>query len=298
MEKEKIIIAHLSDLHLTESNRQKRRNPRISGRVKGMNDAFKNIITSKPIKEADLIIITGDVTDRGDIESWRFFWKEIKAAGLNSKVFIVPGNHDTCCLGARFPIGKKMYRLYDLEKVNNGLKIGNHSAQFPWVRQYDKRVVIFGLNSTNLGNFTFLSNAMGRISQNQLLNFAQQLYTYRNVPVKIVLLHHSPNITGIASSEKAGRKLIHKMELTGRKIRVSHERVLLLLCIAHGVQLIAHGHAHNIHERIVNGIHIVGASSTTQRISTSSGRNIFQFYTYTIHDHNARVIIKLEKIQI
>ncbi len=298
MENEKqFVIAHLSDLHLTASDYHSRRNPKIFGALKGMNEAFRNIIKSQPIRDANLIIVTGDITDRGDIGTWAYFWKEIEAAGLSDRVMVVPGNHDVCCLGARMPFKKKTHRQRDLEKVNNGLQIGNQPAQFPWVREYDKHIVIFGLNSNNLGNITFLSNAIGRIGQDQLLGFAKQLYMHRNVPVKIVVLHHGPNITEKADVKKRGGKLMSKLALAGRHIPNRQQRILMLLCLSHGVQLIAHGHVHKAEDRIVNGIRIVGAPPTTQPISRTR-RNTYQFYTYTIQGQDARVNTKLEKIQI
>jgi 3',5'-cyclic AMP phosphodiesterase CpdA len=299
MENEKqFVIAHLSDLHLTASDYHSRRNPKIFGTLTGMNEAFRTIIKSQPIRDADLTIVSGDVTDRGDIESWLYFWKEIEAAGLSDRVMVVPGNHDVCCLGARMPFKKKTHRQRDLEKVNNGLQIGNQSAQFPWVREYDKRVVIFGLNSNNLGNITFLSNAIGRIGHDQLVSFAEQLYMHRHTPVKIVVLHHGPHIMEQTDVKKGGRKLMGKLMLTGRRIPNRLQRILLLLCLSHGVQLIAHGHVHKAEDRIVNGVRIVGAPPTTQPIVRTNRRNTYQFYTYTIHGHETRVHTKLEKITI
>ena len=58
-----LVIAHLSDLHLTASDHHSRRNPKIFGTLKGMNEAFRNIIKSRPIRDANLIIVTGDITD-------------------------------------------------------------------------------------------------------------------------------------------------------------------------------------------------------------------------------------------
>jgi 3',5'-cyclic AMP phosphodiesterase CpdA len=299
MENEKqFVIAHLSDLHLTASDNQNRRNAKIFSVQKGMNEAFRNIIKSKPIKDADLVIVTGDVTDRGDMDSWMFFWNQIKAEGLSDKVIVVPGNHDACCLGARLSFTKKAYRQRDLEKVNNGLQIGNQPAQFPFVREYDKHVAIFGLNSNNLGNFTILSNAKGRIGQDQLLSFAEQLCTHRHAAVKIVILHHGLNIAEQTAVNKRGRKLMGKLMLTGRRIPNRQQRTLLLLCLSHGVQLIAHGHVHMAHEHIINGIRIVGAPPTTQPITGTNRGNIYQFYTYTIQGQQTNVITKLEKIQI
>jgi 3',5'-cyclic AMP phosphodiesterase CpdA len=299
MEKEKqFVIAHLSDLHLTASDNHSRRNAKIFSSLTGMNEAFRNIIKSRPIRDADLIIVTGDITDRGDMESWVFFWNQIKAAGLSDRVMVVPGNHDACCLGARLSFTKKAYRQRDLEKVNNGLQIGNQSAQFPWVREYDKRIAIFGLNSNNLGNLTFLSNAKGRIGHDQLLSFAEQLYMHQHAAVKIVVLHHGPHIAEHTDVKKRGGKLMSKLMLTGRRIPNRQQRILLLLCLSHGVQLIAHGHVHKAEDRIVNGIRIVGAPPTTQPISGTNRGNTYQFYTYTIQGQQTSVITKLEKIQI
>ena len=89
-----------------------------------------------------------------------------------------------------------------------------------------------------------------------------------------------------------------KLILIGRRIRKSQQRILLLLCLSQGVQLIAHGHAHQAEDRIVNGIRIVGAPPTTQPISRTGRRNTYQFYTYTIPGQEACVNTKLEKIQI
>jgi len=299
MESEKqVVIAHLSDLHLTASDDQSRSRPRVFGSLKGMNEAFRKIMKSQPIRQADLVIVTGDVTDRGDIESWHLFWKEIKEAGLSDKVMIVPGNHDACCLGARLPFKKMTHRQEDIEKTGNGLRIGNHGTQFPWVRQFDKRVVIFGLNSNNLGNISVLSNAMGRLGHPQLLSFAEQLCAHREAAVKIVVLHHSPSILEKTGDKKVRGKLMSRLLFTGRRIARSQQRVLLLLCLSHGVQIIAHGHAHKAEDRTVYGVRIVGAPSTTQPVFKTGTRNVYQFFTYTIHGHHGRVDTKLQRIQV
>jgi len=292
------VIAHLSDLHLTASDDQSRRRSRIFNTLRGMNEAFRKIIKSEAIRQADLIIVTGDITDRGDIVSWHLFWKEIRDAGLGGRVMVVPGNHDVCCLGARMPFQKKAHRQSDLERAGNGLQIGNQATHFPWVREFNKRVVVFGLNSNNLGNVTALSNAMGRIGHSQLLSFAEQLYTHRNAPVKIVVLHHGPSITEKTPLRKQGRKLMGRLIMTGRLIPNRQQRVLLLLCLSHGVKMIAHGHVHKAEDRVVHGVRIIGAPPTTQPAGTMGGRNVYQFYTYTIGGHDDRVHAELQKIQI
>jgi predicted phosphodiesterase len=248
--------------------------------------------------QANLIIVTGDVTDRGDIESWKIFWKEIKEAGLSEKVLVVPGNHDVCCLRARLPFKKKTHRRKDLEKTSIALQMGNQETEFPWARKFDGCVVVFGLNSNNAGNISILSNAIGRVGHSQLLSFAQKLHTHHNVPVKIVVLHHSPKIPHKSASKKRGGKIVNRLLFTGRQIPARQRRVLLMLCLSQGVKLIVHGHVHKAHEHVVNRIHIVGAPPTTQPVHKTAGRNSYQFYTYTIERRDGRISTKLRTIEI
>lgn len=263
-----------------------------------MNEAFREIIKSRPIREADLIIVTGDITDRGDMESWKAFWKILGEAGLSDKVLVVPGNHDVCCLGARLALKKRVFRLTDLEKAGSGLQIGKQETKFPWAREFERRIVVFGLNSNNLGNFTVLSNSMGRIGHDQLLSFAEQLCKYRDIPVKLVVLHHCPNIPGKTPAKKRARKLAGRLARVWLQIPKGQRRILQLLCLSHGVKVIAHGHSHKAEAHIVNGVCIVGAPPTTEPVSKTRGGNVYQFYTYSIDGQNGHVDTNLRTIQI
>ncbi len=117
-------IAHLSDLHLTKTDGRSRSEPDIFSPLKGMNNAFRKIIHTKTIQNSDFILVTGDVSDRGDLESWQIFWNATDEAGLLDRTFVVPGNHDVCCLGVRMPGSRKAYRDEDLNKARNGLNLG------------------------------------------------------------------------------------------------------------------------------------------------------------------------------
>ena len=206
MAKSSFRIVHLSDLHLTKRDGASRSEPKLFNKLKGMNTAFRKIVVSKPIQKADLILVTGDVTDRGDIESWNVFWGTINDAGLKDRTHVIPGNHDVCCLGARLPGKRKAYKDADLQKAVNGLRMGGKPTKFPWVIYPDPRVVIFGLNSNNLGNLNAVTNAMEELDYYQLSSLASKLHVYRDVPVKIVALHHSPNIPGAETARKRGQK--------------------------------------------------------------------------------------------
>jgi len=58
-------IVHLSDLHLTARDTDRRSEPKLFGPLRGMNVAFRTILRSPQINKADVVLITGDITDRG-----------------------------------------------------------------------------------------------------------------------------------------------------------------------------------------------------------------------------------------
>lgn len=281
-------ITHLSDLHLTSKDSASRSEPKLFGKLKGMNDAFRKVVVSKPVQTSDLILVTGDVTDRGDIESWKLFWNIVNEAGIRDRVRVVPGNHDVCCLGARTPMVRKQYRQEDMARVHKGLLIGNQPTKFPWAYVPDPRVVIFGLNSNNLGNFSAATNAMGDIGYYQLKSLAGLLHKHRDVPVKIIAMHHSPNIPEEKTAMKRKQKVFLKHDRLAHQVPQSQRQALNLLCVTHKVRLLLHGHLHMAEDRYITGVRYVGAASSTEPIEGSKGMAL-QFPTYTVSTNGTRV---------
>ncbi|MCH8999307.1 MAG: metallophosphoesterase [Proteobacteria bacterium] len=75
-------IAHLSDLHLTAKDNGRRSEPKLPHqRLKGMNEAFTAVLRSQKIQTAGAIIVTGDITDKGDRPTWKRFGQLLKEAG-------------------------------------------------------------------------------------------------------------------------------------------------------------------------------------------------------------------------
>jgi 3',5'-cyclic AMP phosphodiesterase CpdA len=298
MAKKSFKIVHLSDLHLTKTDDASRSEPKLFNKLKGMNEAFRKIIASNPIQKADLILVTGDVTDRGDIESWKIFWDAINNAGLKDRTHVIPGNHDVCCLGARLPGRREAYKDADLLKAIKGLRLGGKPTKFPWVINPDPRVVIFGLNSNNLGNLNATTNAMGELDYYQLSSLASKLHVYRDMPVKIVALHHSPNIPGEETARKRGQKPYSRLERIGHQISEGQRHTLQLLCISHRVRLLIHGHLHMNEDRRLGGIRIIGATASTQPTTKRKLNNNYQFYTYSVLGSGGRVRSELRLITV
>lgn len=81
-----IRIAHLSDLHITETSEFK----------KGTFEKGKEAVNSlKP--KADLVFITGDITFEGIIPEYKLAKERIQ--GFEPETMLIPGNHDARHLG-------------------------------------------------------------------------------------------------------------------------------------------------------------------------------------------------------
>jgi 3',5'-cyclic AMP phosphodiesterase CpdA len=272
-------IVHFSDLHLTPDDSKPRSEPKLYGRLKGMNEAFRHILRSEVVRRCDLILVTGDVTDDGSRKAWLVFWSALGSLAPKKRCLVVPGNHDVCNLRFRWPESKTEMIKHDLARVRLGLRMGGQRVHFPWAHPVDDRTVIFGLDSCNKGNLSAVTNAIGPLGFYQLEKFARLLYAHRDFPIKIVALHHSPNIPRNETLEKRGLLKMSRLERWGFEMPEEDRRTLRLLCLSHRVRLIVHGHLHRAEDRRVNGVRIIGSPATTQPAGAMSSR-YYQFYMY------------------
>lgn len=83
-------IAHLSDLHINEGDAVRM----VERAHPGGNRVLDRLLDAAPLGDADVILVTGDVTDRGTAASWRRFVDAVEERGLEDRVVMVPGNHD------------------------------------------------------------------------------------------------------------------------------------------------------------------------------------------------------------
>ena len=149
----------------------------------------------------------------------------------------------------------------------------------------------------NLGNLNVATNAMGAVDHYQLSSLASKLHRYRDVPVKIVALHHSPNIPGAETARKRGLKPYSRLERFGHQIPEGERHALQLLCITHRVRLLLHGHLHIAEDRRVGGVRIVGSPASTDPVVVNDNLE-YQFYTYSVMGDGATVRCHLESIQL
>lgn len=291
---EQFCIAHLSDLHLTATDDGHRSEPKFTGHLRGMNDAFRTVANSEEVQNSDLVLVTGDITDTGDPDAWHKFKSIIDDAGLTDKTLAILGNHDVCDLSLLGRIGlPDELAQDDLERARQGLVIAGQETNYPWAKVVDPRIVIFGMDTNNSGNLSPIGNAVGKIGFHQMLGFASLLRKYKDVPVKIVAIHHSPNIPQKATAIRRGNSPMPLIFRWTHEIPEDDRRTLRLLCVSHGVRLLLHGHLHSAEDRRVNGLRIIGAPATTEPIKPKAKHKHYEFYKYTVSGPKGRVTTKL-----
>lgn len=255
-----LAIVHLSDLHLTAEEGAARSEPRLWGKLRGMNGRLRRILRSEPVQSADLVVVTGDVTDAGHLAAWQVMRDAAATAGLSDRLAVLPGNHDVSCLGVRARPAAE-----DFARAAAGLQGLGQPSRFPWSRVIDDgRVAILAVDSTRKANVTGLTNALGALGENQLIRLARLLEGHRRVPVKLLLIHHSPNIPAPATSRRRGEAPHGLVTRTLHQLEAGDRRALRVLCRAHGVRAILHGHTHDALDRRVNGVRMIGAPASTE----------------------------------
>lgn len=286
---EKYTIAHLSDLHLTAADDDKRKG---AGALRGMNANNRTLMRDPNLMRCDRIVVTGDVTDRGHIDAWRLFWAEVDRAGLGDKVMVVPGNHDLCCLRLIRDVPEEQSRLM----AERGLSLGGQHIRFPWAEaDRDAGVLFLGLNSNNEGNTAITSNAIGKLGFEQLYKLGRMLHEAGGEPpVCIVLLHHSPNIPHRATSKRRGEKPLPFQERPFLKMDKGDRRQLRLLCRIFKVKAILHGHTHDTLNRSVNSVRMISAPPSTE--PGADGR--LHYLIHTIHPGSKRLTFKGVEVKL
>ena len=118
-------IAHLSDLHVNEGPTVRM----VERAHPGGNRQLERVLDAPPLSDADVILITGDVTDRGTAASWRSFLDSVDERELAERIVIVPGNHDIAFVD--HIVRRRALRLdrFAIVQLVNLLKFGEAFAE-------------------------------------------------------------------------------------------------------------------------------------------------------------------------
>ncbi|MEM7168582.1 MAG: phosphodiesterase [Pseudomonadota bacterium] len=182
-----------------------------------------HILDSLPkIGPLDGIIVTGDLVDQGDLESYQAFRGQIERLGL--PYFLIPGNHD----------GREAMRtcFADLEFVPQ-------RGQFDWVRDFDGLRLI-GLDTLIQGQ------GGGRLSPTSLDFLDQALLHSPNIAV-LIAMHHPPFMSGLPFMDCIGLNDFQALE----KMLQAADNNIRIIC----------GHLHNVITAELGGRTVVAGAS-------------------------------------
>ncbi len=284
-------IAHLSDLH-------------ICPKFKRNNIAkTKKVIKHALDSGADHFVITGDIADNAQHDDFLIFKKILQSFDLlrSDKTSIIIGNHDifggvqTAGDVVNFP--SRCARVDYKEQVNKFVKYFeelfentfSHSKEnpFPYAKVIDNLVLI-GLNS--IDEYSKLKNPFasnGRIDKNQF-NHVKKIFDLSafKEKLKIVLVHHHfyKNNISSKSSESAIWNRIENFTMKLRK-----KKKLLNLFKENHVELVLHGHSHEIKEYYRKGIKFLNAGGTVENNLTNEAG----YYLLDINQNGIDVKLKL-----
>jgi 3',5'-cyclic AMP phosphodiesterase CpdA len=295
---------HISDLHFGKDLDKKREDQKIKEKIQNyFKNQFKHItnflLSLLPEdrtlcdrlaisiqnfrdkgKKIDYLIVSGDITSIGDVESFtnakhfltNHFEEKISGLGFEEeKILIVPGNHDTI-LNKYYPANSK-HRLENYYSIFN-LKLPYSK---PPLDINGKKFTFFCFDSTS-PNFWFFTD--GEIGQENIKWFCHETIKLRreyredySKSVKIVIFHHHP-IPLPGANSSTWTQLIDGSKF----LPILHHE---------GIDLVIHGHEHfnatskieyifsNVRKKPLT---ICATGSATQEGSSKNTFNMYYFY--------------------
>ena len=255
-------IAHISDLHLSIKYRP------------WSYSAIKKLLRVIVEAKVDHLVITGDLTDNAEEHDFITFRNLLKTFGLldSSRTSIVIGNHDifggpqtaqdiftfpTRCANTDYEEKIRKFSQYFFELFEN-CYLPLEGKVFPFVKELEGHVLI-GINTideySRLRN-PFASN--GHISKEEKAGLAE-IFKKFAAKKKIILAHHHFYKNRIPSkSSEIG--LWNRIENFTMKLR--GKKKILKSFVENKVEMILHGHSHEMNEYYRKGIRVLNAGGT------------------------------------
>lgn len=179
-------ILQITDIHLVVP-------PRLVSNKLNTYELFKEAIDRirldlEKFEKIDAILVTGDITDTGDLESYAAFREQIER--LNIPYYLIPGNHDLkdpmlACFSDKLTLDEKT------QKIN-------------WVHDFDD-IRMIGLDSS-------VPNVSGgRLDDLTLAFLSESLLNAQGKPV-LIALHHPPFQSGNHFMDSIGLEGTSKLE--------------------------------------------------------------------------------------
>jgi len=243
-------IAHISDLHF--------------GRGEPHDAAVRRALESVASVKADRVVITGDLTERGQPEELLAIRQLLESTGVagNDRLTLIPGNHDLFGFFFRhFHSGKDL--LAGLPKVprtavqSYRFGLAEYTAALESFRYFFQRwcppipgcvdiarhITLVVVESNYLPNITNnLSCSLGHIDLDELTTVLSG-HTGRRIQV-LVMHHHFESLGTVAG---------YFGKVTARSMRLLNDHEVIDVIQKAKIKLVLHGHFHHSEDYILPG---------------------------------------------
>lgn len=186
-------IIHISDLHFTTTLSIDE--PQDSEKKRRAIEEF--LINNKSLLGTNIIIITGDITDKGNTGDYKIaqsFIQRLQANDAGYLVSVNPGNHDYCREGilALTPPPERLIARNLFVKYVSG-----NDSKYPHIVDFDNgQLILLDSMQAQLDEITLDLDARGKLGTYQLAELENKVSAYqaeRQVGKKLIVsLHHSP----------------------------------------------------------------------------------------------------------
>ncbi|MCK6614574.1 MAG: metallophosphoesterase [Ignavibacteriaceae bacterium] len=292
-------IAHISDLHLSHAFDKK-----LTGRVY----KFLKHVSQR----ADHLVITGDISDNAEEEDFILFREMLSRLGLldGNKTSVVIGNHDIFggvikaedilnfpqrCRETDYQQKVELFHSYLGELQTNCVYQGTKNG-YPYAKLIEDSLVI-GVNS--IAEYSSLRNPFasnGEISDEQLIEIQTIFHEYsKYCKTKIILVHHHFNKMRYMTGSFTERIW---MNIEKQTMKLRKKKKILEFFKQNGVNLILHGHFHQMHAYTRKSIEIANAGASIRNSGGQFQYNLIDAENGSVSISHKTKLIEIKKPQL
>lgn len=229
-------IIHISDTHIGKNNNQDR-----------FDRLLEDLKSCQGINLAECVVIhTGDLVKDGEQAYWEEGREALdKLAGLVSKLFLCPGNHDC---GGFFGVSQEKSDCF--REMFADYLFHDQPQEFPVIHTLNEKHVLIGLdtNEAEVNQWYLNLGAEGKLGHGQCAKLERVLdrLDLQNKQL-LVYLHHHPflyHFDAVPVLDSVKKWLFYHLKKMTRRFRRMKDAEVFCQMVANKADVIVYGHKH------------------------------------------------------
>lgn len=288
-------IIHISDIHLGNIFKKK-------------NYQKTNLIISDAVENGfDHLVITGDISDNSEKQGFEALKRILKNFDIydSKKVTITIGNHDifggvqTAEDIIGFPLkcrntdfNKKIENFFDsFSELFKGAEFPEGGFKFPFIKKIGELALI-GINT--IDEYSRIKNPFasnGKVGKRQREDLKKFLSREDIRQIQKIILSHHHFYKNTEEAESPQRNLWDSIE--SYTLRLRKKKVLIKLFAEYGINLVLHGHSHEMRDYQRSGIRFInGGASVDNKFKNAAYYNIINIESNSINKEIKKLKLK------